>query len=312
MKVSVIVPVFNTKKYLDKCLDSLVNQSLKDIEVIVINDGSKENIDSIIDKYRDRIIYVENENHGVGYTRNFGIKMARGEYIGFVDSDDFVNKDMFLNYYNYAKENTLDIVVGNYYKHEENSVKEVKIEPFEKGNIFDVKEILVNIDYGPCNKIFNRKMILQNNILFEEDLKYEDLPFVIKALKHSKRTGHLNKAYYNYVVRSASETTTLNERDFDIFKIFDIVNKYYEKKKVLQDEIEYLNISKLLNYNIIQRNQKNATLRNKFIDTTFEYILKNFPNYKKNVYFKEEKLYKKIIKQNKILTKLYCYVYPKG
>jgi hypothetical protein len=154
-------------------------------------------------------------------------------------------------------------------------------------------------------------MIIKNNILFEEHLKYEDMPFVLKALKYSKKIGHLNASYYNYMVRNSSETTTIDKRGFDIFKIFDIVNDIFKNNKTLRYEIEYLNISKLLDYNIQQRKQKNKTLRNEFINYTFDYINENFPNYKNNKYWKKENLIKRIIKQSKFITKIYCQVYPK-
>lgn len=309
MKVSVIVPVYNTKKYLEKCLNSLVNQSLKDMEIIVINDGSKEDIESIIEKYKDKIKYIKNPNHGIGYTRNVGIREACGEYVGFVDSDDYVEKNMFLDYYNFAKENILDIVVGNYFKHYQNEIIEMKIKHFEMGDIYNVKDIIVNADYGPCTKIFKREMLIDNKIFFEENLKFEDMPFVAKALKEAQRIGHLDKAYYNYMVRGSSETTTLDERSFDIFKIFDIVINYYKNDMSVFKELEYLVVSKLLDYNIQQRKQKNSKLRNKFIDTTFSYIEENFPNFVSNKYWIKEKLVKRLIKQYKLLTKVYCFVY---
>ncbi len=286
MKVSVIVPVYNTGRYLEKCLDSLVNQTLKDIEIIVINDGSTEDISLIIKKYKNKIKYFENTNHGIGYTRNFGIKKAKGKYIGFVDSDDYVDKDMYLKYYDFAEKNNLDVVVANYKKHTNKDVIEMKINHFDIASIYENKRILVDIDYGPCNKIFRRELLIDNDIYFEEHLKYEDMPFVIKTLKYSKKIGHLDEAYYNYVVRGNSETTTVNERSFDIFKIFDIVNKIFEKDTELYDEIEYLNVFKLLDYNIHQRKQKDNKLRNKFIDKTFEYIITRFPKFRNNKYFK--------------------------
>lgn len=309
MKVSVIVPVYNTKKYLDKCLTSLVNQTLKDIEIIVINDGSKEDVSEIINKYKNKIVYFENTNHGIGYTRNFGIKKATGKYIGFVDSDDYTEKDMYEKYYNYAEDNDLDIVVGNYKMHKESEIKEMKINHFNIGNIYDNKRILIDIDYGPCNKIFKRDLIIKNNIFFEEKLKYEDMPFVLKALKFSKKIGHTEISYYNYIVRESSETTAVDRKPFDIFKIFDIVNNLFENNFNLKEEIEYLNVFKLLDYNIQQRKNKNKKTRNEFIDMTFDYINKKFPNYKKNKYLNNESILKKIIKRNKIITKLYCLIY---
>ena len=144
MKVSVIVPVYNTKDYLDKCLDSLINQTLEDMEIIVINDGSKENVEDIITKYKDKIVYIKNTNHGIGYSRNLGIKKAKGEYIGFVDSDDYVNRDMYLDYYNYAKENDLDIVVADYYRCGQDGIREMKINHFDPGTIYTNKKIMID------------------------------------------------------------------------------------------------------------------------------------------------------------------------
>ena len=308
MKVSVIVPVYNTRQYLDKCLTSLVNQTLDEIEIIVINDGSKENVDDIVEKYKDRIVYVKNTNHGIGYTRNLGIKMAKGEYIGFVDSDDYVSKDMYLDYYNYAKTNDLDMVIADYYRVEKTSIKKMMIKHFEIGKTYTNKEIIVNIDYGPCNKLFKRNVIIDNNITFEENLKFEDMPFVAKALKHSK-IGHIEKAYYNYIVRDESETTIIDNRSFDIFKILDIVNNYYKTDNLFSKELEFLSVSKLLNYNILQRDQISAKARNNFIDKTFDYINNNFPNYKNNSYWNNEPFFKKILKQNIVMTRIYILVY---
>lgn len=311
MKLSIIVPVYNTKKYLKKCLNSLVKQTLKDIEIIVINDGSKENVDAIIKKYQKQIIYIKNDNHGIGYTRNLGIKKAKGEYIGFVDSDDYVEQNMYADYYEFAKKENLDIVVGNYYKHENNIKQKMILNHFNVGNIYNNPKILIDIDYGPCNKIFKKDFILKNKINFEETLKYEDMPFVIKSLKSAEKIGHLEKGYYNYIVRNSSQTTTNDQRNLDIFKVFNIINDYFKKEKDLKEEIAYLNISKLLDYNILQRKQKDHKIRNEFIDKTFDYLNKNFSDFKLNKYFKKENIFKRIIKQNKIITKFYCFVYVK-
>ena len=114
IKVSVIVPVYNTEKYLAKCLDSLVNQTLKDIEIIVVNDGTKDNSEKIINKYLkkySKIRYYKKENGGLSSARNYGIELANGEYVGFVDSDDYVKDGMFSKMYECAIKNNSDIVV---------------------------------------------------------------------------------------------------------------------------------------------------------------------------------------------------------
>ena len=115
MKVSVIVPVYNVENYIAKCLDSLVNQTLKDIEIIVINDGSPDNSEEIIKKAQEKyknIIYLKKENGGVSSARNYGLKKATGEYIYFLDGDDYLLNDALENFYNKAKSGDFDMVIA--------------------------------------------------------------------------------------------------------------------------------------------------------------------------------------------------------
>ena len=121
IKVSVIVPVYNVEKFIGKCLDSLVNQTLKDIEIIVVNDGTKDNSQEIIDKYvkkyPDKVKSFIKENGGLSSARNFGIEKAKGEYISFVDSDDWLNDDALEKMYNKAKKDKSDIVICDMIDH---------------------------------------------------------------------------------------------------------------------------------------------------------------------------------------------------
>ena len=114
VKVSVIVPVYKTEAYLEKCLDSLVNQTLSDIEIIVVNDGSPDNsqdiIDRYVEKYPQKVKGVIKENGGLSDARNYGLDFVSGEFVTFVDSDDYVELDSYEKTYNYAKENDLDVV----------------------------------------------------------------------------------------------------------------------------------------------------------------------------------------------------------
>lgn len=307
IKVSVIVPVYNSIEYLDRCLNSLVNQTLKEIEIIVVDDGSSDDYSQILKKYEKNIIYRKNNHKGIGFTRNTGIKLAKGEYIGFVDSDDFIEKDMYKEYYNYAIKNKLDLVVGNYFRIQNKTKYIQRIPYFKIGGISSNKEILTKIDYGPCNKLFKASVLKSKKILFEEDLKYEDMPFVSKALYYSKRIGHINKAYYNYEVRDGSETTSFDPKNFDIFRVLGIFSNVFKKK--YPEETEFIVVSKLLDYNIQQRNNKDKNMRNDFINQSFKYIQDNFPDYKYNKYLKKESTLKRFIKNNKIITILYCYFY---
>ena len=120
IKVSIIVPAYNVEQYIDKCLNSLVSQTIDDYEIIIVVDGSKDGSIEIVKQYYEKypsiIKYYETANKGLSAARNYGLKKAKGEYVGFVDSDDYVSEKMFEKMYNYAINNECDIVVCNYYK----------------------------------------------------------------------------------------------------------------------------------------------------------------------------------------------------
>lgn len=312
-KVSIIIPVYNSAKYLKKCLNSVLNQTLKEIEVIIINDGSTDCSETIIKEYvnlNKNIIYINNiSNKGIGYSRNIGLLKSSGEYIGFVDSDDTICNTMYEKYYNYAKKNKLDIASGYYYKKNKDTTKMFKNSYFDICNL-DTNYNLINlIDYGPCNKIFKRELLFYNKIKFEENLKYEDMPFVLKALYHSVKVGHINAAYYNYRIHSNSETTTMDRRVYDIFKIMTLINDYYKDKSNILNELENLNIRQLSMYALQQKNQKDKTIKYKFIDDVYLYLDSKYINWKNNPYYLNENLTRRMIINNKLLVKLYCFIF---
>lgn len=302
-KISIIVPVYNSEKYLKRCLDSLVNQTLKDIEIIAINDGSTDNSINILNEYKQLKIINHLQNKGIGQSRNDALKIATGEYIGFVDSDDYVDLKMFEKYYEYAKKNNLDIVTGYYYKVIGDNISIFKNHDFEINNYQNNPKLINLIDLGPCNKIFNHNIIKTNNIQFEEKLKFEDVPFVLKNLYHANAVGHIDNAFYYYCVRDKSETTTIDKRTKDIFKILENINTYY---KNINDELEYLNIREVTMYLLKQKNQRNKNLRTDFINYGYDFLNKNFLNWKNNKYYLQESFLKRIIKNNKIFLRFYC------
>ena len=312
VKISIIVAVYNKEKYLKKCLESLVNQTLSNIEIIVVDDKSTDNSRDIIKyyekQYKNKVKAIYNKkNMGIGYTRNSGIKIASGEFLGFVDADDYVSLDMYEKYYEFANRNKLDLVTGYYTKFGSENIL-FKNEYFEISNIKNNPELLLKLDYGPCNKIFKTNIIKYNNILFEENLKYEDMPFVAKALKHSKNIGHINESYYYYYIHSNSETTIRDKRCFDMFKIMDIVNDYY---KDFSDKsiILALNILQITRYMLQQKYQENYDVGNLFIEEGYRYLEKIDPKWRKNSWYCKENLLKRFIKNNKFILKLYCKMY---
>ena len=185
--ISIVVPIYNAEKYLDKCIDSMINQTKKELEFILVNDGSTDNTEKIIKSYKDkRIKYFKNKNQGIGKTRNFGIEKATGKYLMFLDSDDYLDKTACEKLYNKAEKEKLDLVVFDFYRVEQNGLKEVIIDDFKNSSLKNNPELLLTINLGPCNKLYKREIITNNNSKFIENLKYEDTTFVCETINNAK------------------------------------------------------------------------------------------------------------------------------
>lgn len=307
IKVSVIVPVYNSEKYLKKCMDSLVNQTLKDIQIIVINDGSQDNSKDILDmylkKYSKKLKVISTKNNGIGMARNLGLKHAKGDYVFFVDSDDYIAQDALEIMYNTAINKNSDLVICDMYRvFNDVDVKKSESIIFSDGSLKENQTQLITIPLGPCGKLFSREIL---TIGFAENLKYEDVPFVVNALNNSKKTVKQNSFLYYYVIHSNSETTSMDKRVFDILKILAMTNNLFKESKYIKDELEYLNVQLLSRYNLQQKYQKNKSLSEKFLNDSFSYLNEFFPNWKKNKYLKKRNFIKRTIETNKNLIKLY-------
>lgn len=304
-KVSLIVPIYNSSKYLKKCINSLLNQTLKDIEIFLINDGSKDESDKIIKEYNDkRIKYISKENEGIGKTRNRGIKDATGEYIAFVDSDDYLNEQFCEQMYNKAHQDNCDLVICDFYE-DRGNLQEIRFKDFEDSSLRKNPNLINNINLGPCNKLYLLDMLKKNNIYFEENLKYEDAPFVIKAIKNAKKIGKVNKYLTYYVIHENSETTTRDNKIFDILEICKIIinelnEPYYQKQ--LTSVITMI----LLDYCSQQRYVKDSKQRKRFINKSFELLDELDKDWRNCSYVKKLSLLPRIIKTNKVLLRLYC------
>ena len=306
--ISIIVPIYNAEKYIKKCLDSIINQTKKEIEIILVNDGSTDNTENIIKEYKDkRIKYFKNNNHGIGYTRNFGIDKSTSKYIMFLDSDDYLDKTACEELFKKAEKDNLDIVISDFYKVYEDRVEEIELPSFEDSSLKENPDILTEY-LNPWAKLYNSKLVKDNNIKFVEDLKYEDAPFVIEALDKAKKIGKVNKPLNYYVIHGNSETTVRDRKCFDILQIVDKIRKYTKNKEYLKDKIDKLTVRILTNYTIQQRNQKSKLIGLEFIDKAFDYLKKEVPDYKNNKYYINRGK-KKIIEKSKFLTKLYVRLY---
>ena len=295
-KVSVIVPVYNVEKYLDKCLDSLVNQTLKDIEIIVVNDGTKDNSQKIINeyvkKYPKLIKPFIKENGGLSSARNYGLKYATGKYIGFVDSDDYVEYDMFEQLYNKAESTSSDIVCSQIaYRY----ATKVEKRYFSDESIFgksvsESPRILIAGKSFAWNKIYKRS--LWNNFEFP-DQHFEDSAVIYNVMYTAKKIECVNMPLYNYIKeREGAITTNVTPKIYDIFKSCDSILDFYKKQndyENIKDVIEELCIRHLIIRLLYIYNSKNRKLTWKYYNDTKKYLKDKIPNYKKNNYLKNNK-----------------------
>lgn len=305
-KVSIIIPVHNSSKYLKKCIDSVLKQTYKNIEVICIENGSKDNSLKILKQYKTIKTYSLKES-GISLARNYGIKKAKGEYLYFLDSDDYIKENLIEELVKKLEKDKSDLCYAKYYSvyEEKNKKEKTELYTFDILNKKQTITNLHNINLGP-QKLFKKEIITNNNITFPLNTKYEDVYFVLKYLYFSNKISMVNEYLYYYLIHSNSETTTMDSRVFDILKIIKLYEKIYDK-----EEIENVTVKLLTTYTIRQRYQKNSGLRNKFIDESFSHLNKNYQNWKKCKYLKERNKLKKIIEKSKLLTKIYCHLYCK-
>jgi len=231
-KVSIVVPVYNVEMYLEKCLDSVINQTLKDIEIIIINDGSTDNSLQIIKKYEkidERIIVINNgSNKGLGKTRNIGLSIAKGEYIGFVDSDDWIDNRMFEILYENAKIFKTDITISPVHVFDDNSGEFSYDDNYftlaSLDNSFDNrpfnhlknKDVFFLIPVMAFNKIYRREFI--KYFKFLESLLFEDNSFFYQAYLNAERVSIVRNFLYYYRVNRKGSITSKSNELLDIIK----------------------------------------------------------------------------------------------
>ncbi|MBQ3016480.1 MAG: glycosyltransferase family 2 protein [Clostridia bacterium] len=250
--ISIVIPVYNAALFLPDMLDSIINQSYKQIEIILVNDGSTDNSSSICHEYAklyDYITVYDRQNHGVSASRNFGVKKALGEFIWFMDSDDILEKDALLNAIEAQMTYDADIVIGgmNFCFTEENKIISKKISTVLIFNSHEFKhqyKELFSSNYisSLCNKLIRRTTIVENNIYMNESLSmYEDYVFCMDALLKCRTVVCLPQIFYNYQLRN---TKSLSHRyKENIINMFCILEKKIsEYKKVGGDENNSANI----------------------------------------------------------------------
>ena len=247
-KVSVVIPVYNVEKYLRQCLDSVINQTLKEIEIIIVNDGSKDSSLSIIKEYAaadDRIVVIDKPNGGYGESMNRGFDKATGEYIGIVESDDFIEPNMFEKLYERAKEYELDVVKSGFYLYWSTPVE--KNEPYKVASSITSQRTFCPVEDFKCaleqveffnmknsiwSAIYRRDFIRENAIRFNETpgASFQDTAFSLKVWCCAKRVRLMEECFLHY--RQDNENSSVNSTG----KVYCICDEYDEITRFLNEK----------------------------------------------------------------------------
>lgn len=247
--ISVIVPVYNVEKYLNRCIDSILNQTFKQIEIILVDDGSTDKSPIICDEYCDsyeNIKVIHKENNRVSAARNDGIKIATGKYIALVDSDDWIEPNMLEEMYNKAEEFHTDITMCDLKKVGVESEYTVS-QPIREGyydrnmiqaELFSCLIMFENIEFPPtisnCTCLFRHKFLIENNLFYDEDIHYcEDSILGSKVMYNANGFYYMkNRYFYNYFYNPNSTTSTCNMKKWDSYLIInDRLKEYFKDSK---------------------------------------------------------------------------------
>ncbi len=315
IKVSVIVPVYNVEKYLANCLDTLVNQTLTDIEIIVVNDGATDSSSEIIKEYAAKysnIIALDKQNGGLSDARNYGLSFAKGEYIGYVDSDDYVDYDMYELLYKKAKEGDYDVVECDLH----HVFPDGSIDTEVGERITDKKEMLMMGRSVVWNKIYKRDWLLQTEVIFPKGCIYEDVEFFCKLVPSIRSYAYVDSASIYYVQRGDSINNKQSLKTLDIVKILTHISDYYREKGYYDeyhDALEFL-YTRILLCSSFSRMCRipDKKDRKKALTKNFELLNEAFPKWKKNKYLKKQKSKNGLFMRsvNALTYKMYSKIFP--
>ncbi len=251
-KVSVIIPVYNTEQYVAKTIESILNQTLYDIEIILINDGSKDNSLSILEHYSvidDRVRLINQDNKGLSVSRNIGIEASKGEYIFFMDSDDLLDKNTLEQCYKKSHDNNLEFVFFDADAFSDDDIDLSKMYSYNRSGLFEdsvfngkhLLEYQINNNLfrsSVCLMFFLRDFIINHNIRFIPNILHEDEPFTFKCYYYAQRVGRIDNTFfkrryrYNSIMTTAFNLKNLNSYFIVIKEIEHIGNEPFVKMHI--------------------------------------------------------------------------------
>ena len=311
--ISIIVPVYNVESYLERCIESILNQSFKEFELILVNDGSTDSCKDICNEYKkrdSRIVVVNKKNEGVSSARNLGLDLAKGEYIGFIDPDDFINKDMYKILFDTIQANNSDMVICDYYKVNEDDINKFRnlkcncenIKIKNLNNLESIDNLFLTGEkfIFAWNKLYKRELF--NDLRYEKGRIYEDEYLAHRILYKCNKVSIIEAKIYYYVQRKGSLINSpFTVRRFDkVYAIKDRVDFLREKNLTyLEDKAEKTFIDYFVwNYFVAYQRLENIESELKILKKMFN-----------RVFFKS--LDNKFISLKEKLTLVLLYLSPK-
>lgn len=296
-KISVIVPVYNVEDYVERCLTTLKNQTMKDLEFIIVDDGSTDGSAKIIQKFvkeDERFSYHKKKNGGLSDARNYGMKYAKGEYLAFLDSDDYVDLDLYEKMYEKTHDDIgafqADIVETDFiWEYPDKQVVDIS-------KVDDMTRVIVDIRVVAWNKLYRREWIEKLGIQFSKGLRYEDVDWCYKLIPHMEHFESVHGTYVHYVQRSNSIANTQNEKVRDIYQILKNAITYYEQNKLMfryKNQLEYSVLRIVFGSSFLRTIQvEDPKLRKEILDEGYDLVMHYFPDWRHNKYLVEDKTLK--------------------
>ena len=267
-KISVVIPVYNAQNFMEESINSILNQSLKEIELICVNDGSTDNSLDMLNKFREkdaRVKIIDKENGGCGSARNKALDNATGDYIYFFDPDDYVVPDAFEKLYDNAIQNDSDLVMFKIARFRDGEPINYSIPGFDFENIFtdvnfnnftfnykDIKRYVLNSSFAPWSKLYKKEFIDRfEDFRFDLGVAFDDVPFHVKSLLRASRISFVPEFFYHYRLSNPNSVNNTKSNQIDIFKICDLVETFLKNEDYFDEfkkEFYEFKIKQILNY----------------------------------------------------------------
>lgn len=308
--ISIVIPVYNVERYLSRCIESILNQTYENWEAVFVNDGSKDNSLEILKDYQkrdNRIIVIDKKNEGSGVARNTGVERSKGEYLTFLDSDDWYEKDFLEKLYNNLKENNSDISMCNprmtYDDTQKN--KNINVYHFNSIDLSKFPDEILGILAMPViwNKLYKKEIIIKNDIKFPNYSFSEDVEFLYKVFLYVNKVSKVEEYLYNYYQRDNSETKKIKRESIEqVYKVIENIESYVKNNFI--DKLEIFHQYKIqFIYSVSQiflsRINNDKRLK-QIINNNNNLIVKNI-EIKNIIRNKKILIYYFVIKLNKIL-----------